>query len=120
MNDDPKVIAAVFEAFGITDGMRPLTHPWVAESYRTSIAFPDQYEGTLADGRHFYFRFRHGYVQLGIGSTADAAVDDTLRGGRAAGQALGDEYAGNFSSAEERDTVFATLLQRRLSNEENP
>ncbi len=33
-----------------------------------------QYEGTLADGRAWYLRYKYGYLTLGVGSTLDEAV----------------------------------------------
>jgi hypothetical protein len=37
---------------------------------------PTQYDGTLRDGRTFYFRYRGGYASLGIGATLTDAVID--------------------------------------------
>jgi hypothetical protein len=36
---------------------------------------PNQIEGHTDDGRHFYFRGRHGGWSLGFGATSDAAID---------------------------------------------
>ena len=36
---------------------------------------PNQIEGHTEDGRHFYFRGRHGGWSLGFGATSDAAID---------------------------------------------
>jgi hypothetical protein len=36
---------------------------------------PNQIEGHTSDGRHFYFRGRHGGWSLGFGATSDDAVD---------------------------------------------
>lgn len=46
----------------------------IQDSRVTCSAAPVQIEGTLTDGRRFYFRARFGRAQLGIGPTVDAAV----------------------------------------------
>ena len=89
--------------------MTALTHPLVATCEHTCPGSPDQYEGTLVDGRHFYLRYRFGRVQLGLGATIDEAVEETVFGGGVE-MSLGGEYAGEFESDEERDTVFTQLL----------
>lgn len=48
----------------------------VADHRRTCSACPTQYEGTLVDGRTFYFRFRFARATLGVGATIDQAVCD--------------------------------------------
>lgn len=40
----------------------------------TCSGAPVQIEGTLSDGRCFYFRARHRSITLGVGDTPDAAV----------------------------------------------
>lgn len=78
--------------------------PRVATVERTCGACPEQYEGTLTDGRPFYFRYRHGWAGLGIGHG-----DERFRANDA-GMAVGDGLAGSFESEEERDGVFWRLL----------
>jgi hypothetical protein len=46
---------------------------------RTSHIFPGQWEGTLADGRHIYIRYRYSAMGFGIGATLDEAVRNFRR-----------------------------------------
>lgn len=48
------------------------------EIHCTCTACPTQYEGTLSNGQHFYFRYRWGCVQFAIAPTHDAAVTATI------------------------------------------
>jgi hypothetical protein len=87
-----------------------LRHPAVRAAVQTCGACPDQWEGTLIDGRHFYFRYRSGRASLGIGADPDAAAEDpeTARLGH------GDAAQGYFDSDEERNGVFERLYQQRI------
>jgi hypothetical protein len=40
----------------------------------TCGACPFQVEGTLEDGRHFYFRYRSSQVRIGLGVTREDAI----------------------------------------------
>lgn len=42
----------------------------------TCNACPLQFEGTMVDGRQFYFRYRWGHAFLGIGRTLQEAIHD--------------------------------------------
>ena len=46
----------------------------IATSRVTCEVAPVQIEGTLTDGRYFYFRARHRSISLGVGATAEEAV----------------------------------------------
>lgn len=85
-----------------------LAHPQIATSKKTCDSNPEQYEGWLTDGRWFYFRYRWGTAELGIGADLDAAVEDSLNHGRTVGES---GYEGEFVSTEQRDAAFAELLR---------
>lgn len=87
-----------------------MTFPDLVDSYRmTCSACPTQYEGTLRDGRRFYFRYRSGRAQLGYGRTDDEAVADSL--GRD-GLIIGDYLDGCMDEPEFR-RVFVELHTAR-------
>ncbi len=90
--------------------MTDLGHPLVRTAEETCGGCPVQIEGTLVDGHHFYFRYRHGYASLGVGPTEDAAIRDP----DAAGMEYGDGWVGVFESAAERNSVFSQLAWHRL------
>lgn len=52
----------------------------IVELDQTCGAYPSQWEGKLDDGRHVYIRYRGGHGVVGIGKTADEAVDHTIDG----------------------------------------
>lgn len=81
-------------------------NPLVASYVKTCEACPEQYEGTLCDGRSFYFSYSRGEVFLGIARTLDEAVREP--GTRAKIDKPAD---GMFDSEEQRDQMFATLLR---------
>lgn len=92
-------------------------HPDVKWSRMTSLACPEQHEGQLKSGAFFYFRYRIGRVQLGLGSTDEEAVLATIpmlegSSGRFVSMELGHPLDGIFASDAERDETFATLLSR--------
>lgn len=89
--------------------MNNLNHPLVVDSEHTCHGYPDQYEGTLTDGRIFYLRYRHGFVSLGVGATLGDAVDDPQE----AVVQISDGQ-GEFESEAQRDRVFAELIAQRL------
>lgn len=82
--------------------------PGAATWEQTCGACPEQYEGTLQDGRAFYFRYRSGRAELGIGVDLIEAVMATLAHTRA--RVVGDSSQGMFDSEAQRDRVFAELL----------
>jgi hypothetical protein len=74
-----------------TKGSSMPLHPMVATYAVTCHAVPFQIEGTLVDGRYFYFRDRHGYASLGVGVDHGAAVDHSFTSGW--GVETEDEFA---------------------------
>ncbi len=63
---------------------------------------PNQIEGHTDDGRHFYFRGRHGGWSLGFGATEDEAVEN-------------QDFSGNHSKAgwfelDEWEQFFWTVI----------
>lgn len=95
-----------------------INHYLVAESQCTCESCPEQWNGRLTDGQHFYFRLRPGQAQLGIGATADDAVLQTvIDGDDAATEPYGDLMLGSFESAADRDAFFAILLHRITGQE---
>ncbi len=73
----------------------------------TCESCPEQYEGLLVDGRWFYFRYRFGRAELGLGDTLDAAVWDSI--GRRSVR-VGDKYDGRFIDEAQRNRIFDALL----------
>lgn len=45
---------------------------------QTCGACPAQWEGTLADGRLVYVRYRHGWLAVGLGDTLEEAVERAM------------------------------------------
>lgn len=91
----------------------------VENDTQTCFACPTQYEGTLRDGRYFYFRYRYGWANLGVASeSVDAAVEAAFRGsnGWSAGKGIGDTLDGVLGWEEYRK-VFVELFDELL--EEN-
>lgn len=88
-----------------------LSHPLIASYRMTCSACPEQYQGTLVDGRVFYYRYRCGIASLGIGADLDAAVRD----GWAPGHQIrvGDHLDGAFATTSERDGTLDTLFAMR-------
>jgi hypothetical protein len=81
----------------------------IVTSYRqTCSACPTQYEGTVEDGRIFYFRYRGGWASLGLGSTIDEAVTDR----REVGVQHGDGLDGCLDEDEFRE-LFCELARMR-------
>lgn len=68
---------------------------------------PEQWEGTLPDGRRFYFRYRDGWASLGVGHTRDQAVDDSDNTGTGYG-------AAGELQAWDRPLIFGYLLAQAL------
>lgn len=86
-------------------------HGEIAELVLTCVACPVQYEGRLVDGRHLYFRFRHGEADLGLGADDDAAMFDP----HAAVTRHGDDHSGVFDDDDTEARVFGELLRSRLA-----
>lgn len=75
---------------------------------QTCMACPTQYEGTLHDGRHWYYRYRHGVAFLGVARTLDQAVDDPL--GEV--EFIGGPLDGSLTEAEFRASFMRLALVR--------
>lgn len=90
----------------------------VADCRLTCPSVPTQYEGTLADGRVFYFRYRFGRAQLGFGQTTEEAVMETLDP-ETPYLTLGSEFDGYLDEAEFKE-AFVRLVEgaRRLLGSE--
>ncbi len=88
-----------------------MDHPMIETATQTCFGCPDQWEGTLTSGEHFYFRYRWGWASLGLGDNPQAASHDPAE---AAAQ-HGDSLQGVFDSDAERLAVFTTLLKDRLA-----
>lgn len=83
-------------------------HPAVATEIQTCGACPEQWDGTLVDGRHFYYRLRHGSARLGLGDNPAAAVADAF----ARSAVINVPGPGGlFESAADRRATFGALLQ---------
>ena len=50
----------------------------VVELDRTCGSCPSQWEGRLDDGRHVFVHYRGGRLTVGVGRTADDAVDASI------------------------------------------
>ena len=83
----------------------------VADYRLTCPSVPTQYEGTLRDGRVFYFRYRHGRADLGFGQTADDAVMETLDPATPC-LLIGEGYDG-WLSEDEFKQAFMELVEKR-------
>lgn len=81
----------------------------VASDEKTCVACPTQWEGTLNDGRKFYFRYRWGRAYLGVASE----FWDAVRGDNdavTAHKGIGDGYDGHLDDFEYRK-VFVDLYK---------
>lgn len=83
-----------------------INHPMIATQTQTCWICPEQYEGTLTDGRFFYYRMRRGTARLGVGSTIDEAVENCWD----YSEGHGDPLQGFFDPPEARDEIFESLL----------
>lgn len=90
-----------------------LTHKMLAEAHVTTMACPVQIEGTLTDGRCFYFRYRWGEARLGLGVTIDLATEDD----HVMVLEYGDTMQGGFDSTSECNEVLGRLIDERLALE---
>ena len=64
---------------------------------RFSYACPSQWRGQLENGRFIYVRYRHNYLQFGIGQTEDDAINYVIEYGRLPGK---NEYEGYLGTGE--------------------
>jgi hypothetical protein len=92
-----------------------LEHPAIRTARQTCEGSPDQWEGELHDGRHFYFRYRWGRASLALGPTAKSVAGITGPFPDDPGVwycviSHGDPMRGSFDSDAERCEVFARLV----------
>lgn len=87
-----------------------LTDPRVTNYTQTSFACPEQYEGELNTGEHFYFRYRNGWAALYLGRggvprgpASEFHICDL-------GMSVGDSLQGIFDDDEQRNSTFKSLL----------
>ncbi len=83
----------------------------VADYRLTCPSVPTQYEGTLTDGRVFYFRYRSGCAELGFGRTTDDAVMETIDPDTPC-LIIGSGFDG-WLSEDEFKQAFVELVERR-------
>lgn len=81
----------------------------VADDKQTCQACPTQWEGTLKDGRKFYFRYRWGNAYLGVSSPEHSPIwAKETPGGVEAVVVRGDGLDGYLTDDEYRE-VFVKL-----------
>lgn len=88
------------------------------EFSRTCFACPSQWEGELDDGRRLYVRYRHSWLNVGVGETADDAVDVAFRPEalvRSQVGGLGDVGDGYMTGDELREHLARLLPDLDLS-----
>lgn len=83
----------------------------VADYRLTCPSIPTQYEGTLTDGRIFYFHYRFGRAELGFGQTLDDAAMETIDPATPC-LLIGEEYDGELAEDEFKQ-AFVELTERR-------
>lgn len=91
--------------------MEPTYNDIVAEDNKTCWGAPTQWEGTLKDGRSFYFRYRWGRAYLGVASAVDNAIWAEENGGVSAMDSLGDSLDGHLTDDEYRE-AFVNLYSQ--------
>ena len=77
----------------------------ITEIIETCSACPSPWEGKLEDGRHFYARFRFGYLSFSVGSS----VDDAVMGEEVYGRKVSDGLDGVMSMDDMMRHVGAVL-----------
>lgn len=82
----------------------------VAEDQPMCEATPVEWSGRLRNGRAFYFRYRWGSAQLGLGDSLDEAIDNS-RPGAGVVEQVGGEFHGYLDDVEYR-ALFVRLIQR--------
>lgn len=89
---------------------------------KTCLACPSQWEGTLADGRTVYARFRHGHLSVGIGETVSGAVENAMSDQALYEGEIGDGLDG-FMDFEELKAQLRGLIEfpaDLIVEDENP
>ncbi len=76
---------------------------------RTCLACPSQWEGTLADGRAVYARYRHGELTIGVGDEMDEAVRNASSDVALYAGEVGDGLDGFMSFEELKAKVCGVL-----------
>lgn len=77
--------------------------PEVLTAQMTCGACPEQWEGTLVDGRGFYFRLRSGWASLSVWDDPEDSSYSTSHG-------MSVKSDGLWLSSSERDATFHYLL----------
>jgi hypothetical protein len=77
---------------------------------RTCLACPSQWEGSLADGRAVYARYRHGELTIGVGDDIDGAVRNARSDLALYAEEVGDGLDG-FMSFEELKAKLRGVLK---------
>lgn len=77
---------------------------------RTCLACPSQWEGSLADGRAVYARYRHGELTIGVGDDIDGAVCNASSDVALYAEEVGDDLDG-FMSFEELKVKLRGVLK---------
>jgi hypothetical protein len=77
---------------------------------RTCLACPSQWEGSLADGRAVYARYRHGELTIGVGDEIDEAVRNARSDVALYAEEVGDGLDG-FMSFEELKAQLCGVLE---------
>jgi len=73
---------------------------------------PTQYEGTMTDGRTFYFWYRFGRAELGFGRTELAAALEMIDDAATPYLPIGDRQDGELDE-DQFKRAFVELLRRR-------
>jgi len=76
--------------------------PWqkVKSLTQTCSACPSQWEGTLADGRMIYIRYRWGYLSVCVSPNPTCDVYDAVRGEEVFGDGMGGNLDGCLGEEE--------------------
>lgn len=82
-----------------------ISHVAIKTQTLTCEACPEQYEGTLVDGRFFYFRYRHGVASLAVGDTPES-----VNGYMTYRIPVGEGLQGMFDNDDQRNETFAALM----------
>lgn len=92
--------------------MSNFTSPWTEPKRLVSLkmtcsACPSQWEGELEDGNWIYARYRHGYLSIETGPTAEEAVCGEL----IFAAEIGDQYDGDMGTQEMLEHAQAVLTR---------
>src|SRR5262245_52072110 len=85
-------------------------HADIVTAVQTSVRFPEVWEGTLRDGRHFHLYMRYGWADLGLGATAEEA-GHVGEGSMCLAVNRRGPLRGEFVDDGQRDAAFARLYR---------